>query len=272
MVSGTTRRSRARARRSTSISQVQVLRRQPFQGVLADVAEAALVDIPQQAFFQVLPAESTGVVVTQDALHIGRRQHLADDVEHRVVVERITNLLQLVQQALEDMPLDRVRGDEIEDQAVLLLTVAVDAPHALLEAIRIPRDVVVEEDVADLQVDPLARGLSCHQHLDRALAELLLGVEPGPRRVARAGDQAAVDGRHLEAPGFELLDEVVERVLELREEYEPLILFDGGTRRPDANLRAADSARLDPSYLHTSGIYAQPSGYVLGQILRLSAQ
>ena len=62
--------------------QVQVLRRQPLQGVLADVAEAPLVDVPQQALFQVLHTESAGrlgkqmaggVPGTQDGPEIDRK-------------------------------------------------------------------------------------------------------------------------------------------------------------------------------------------------------
>ena len=203
--------------------QVQLLRRQPLQGVAADVAEAPFVDIVQQALLQVLVAEPAGVVVAQHALDVGRRQHLADDVEDGIVVERVANLLQLVEQALEDAPLDGVGGDEVEDQAVLLLPVAVDAPHALLEAVGVPGDVVVEEDVADLQVDPLAGRLGRREYLHRALAELLLGVKPRARLVPRTRLHAAVDDRHLETPRVEFLDEVVERVPELGEEDQPLV-------------------------------------------------
>ena len=121
------------------------------------------------------------------------------------------------------MPFDGVGGDEVEDQAVLLLAVAVNAPHALLETVGVPGDVIVEEDVADLQVDPLAGGLGRREDLDRALAELLLGVEPRARLVPRTRLHAAVNARDLEAPRFELLDEVVEGVPELGEEDQPLI-------------------------------------------------
>ena len=92
------------------------------------------------------------------------------------------NLLQLFEQALEDMPLDRVGGDEVEDEAVLRLEVPVDAPHALLQPVRVPRDVIVEEDVAALEVDAFARRFRGDEHLGRALPELLLGVQVGFRR------------------------------------------------------------------------------------------
>ena len=126
-------------------------------------------------------------------------QHLADDVEHRVVVQRVADLLELVQEPLQHPAFDRVGGREVEDQAVLALAVAVDAAHPLLQPVGVPGDVVVEEDVADLEVDPLARRLRGHQDLDRALAELLLGVEPRAGLVARAGLHPAVDGPDREA-------------------------------------------------------------------------
>ena len=50
-----------------------------------------------------------------------------------------------------------------------------DAPNALLKTVWVPVDVVVEEDFANLEVDALASG---HQHLDRALAKLLLDIVP----------------------------------------------------------------------------------------------
>ena len=55
--------------------------------------------------------------------------------------------------------------DEVEDEAVLLLAVAVDAAHALLQPHRVPGDVVVDHQPAELQVDAFARGLGGHQHL-----------------------------------------------------------------------------------------------------------
>ena len=73
-------------------------------------------------------------------------------------------------------------------------------PHALLQAVGVPRDVVVEQDVAALQVDALARGFGGHQHLDGAFAELLLGVQAGAGFVAASRLHAAVDAADGEAP------------------------------------------------------------------------
>ena len=48
-------------------------------------------------------------------------------------------------------------GDEVDDADVVLLAVAVDAPHPLLEARGVPRDVVVHHQPAELEVDPFSR-------------------------------------------------------------------------------------------------------------------
>ena len=67
-------------------------------------------------------------------------------------------------------------GDEVEDEAVVLLAVAVDAAHALLQADRVPGDVVVDHEPAELQVDAFAGGLGGDQDLGD-FAELALGVD-----------------------------------------------------------------------------------------------
>jgi len=49
-----------------------------------------------------------------------------------------------------------------------------DAAHSLFETVRVPRDIIVEEHVAALQVDALTRCFGCNQDLDGAILELLL--------------------------------------------------------------------------------------------------
>jgi hypothetical protein len=85
-------------------------------------------------------------------------------------------------------------GDEVEDQAVLFLAVAMDAAHALFQAHRVPGDVVVDHQPAELEVDTLAGGLGGDQHLG-GFAELALGENAGAGRVAVADLHAAVDLR-----------------------------------------------------------------------------
>ena len=144
----------------------------------------------------------------------------------RLRVEVVLDRLEPLEELLQDAAFAGVGRDEVEDEAVLLLAVAVDAAHALLEADGIPGDVVVDHEPAELEVDAFARRLGGHQDL-AVLAELALGVDARARRVAVADLHAAVDLRDGEAPLAELAQrpavlavagQVVERVLVLGED------------------------------------------------------
>ena len=205
-----------------SISRFRLLRGQPFQRILADGPEPLFVHVAEEALFQIGVAQLAGIVVAQHPFDLVHRQHVAHDVENCVVIQRVADLLELFQQPVEHMALDGVGGHEVEDQAVFGLAVAVDAPHALLQPVRVPRDVIVEEDVADLEIDALAGGLSGHQHLDVAIAELLLGVEACPLLVAGTGAHPAVNLARAQPPRLQALHQVVERILELGEDEQAL--------------------------------------------------
>ena len=61
--------------------------------------------------------------------------------------------------------------------AGLFLADAVDAAEALLDPVRVPRQVVVDHQVGDLQVDALAGGVGGDEHLDgRVDAEPVLDL------------------------------------------------------------------------------------------------
>ena len=221
MVSGTTRRS-WRGAALDQHGEVQLLGRQPLQGVLADGPEAAFIDLAQKAILKVPVAQFAGVILAEDALHLGGGQDFADHVEDGVVVQGVADLLELLQQPAQDVALDGVGGHEVEDEAVVFLAVAVDAAHALLKAVGVPGDVVVEKDVAALEVDAFAGGLGGDKDLDDAVLELLLGVDARPRLIAGAGVHPTVDATDLEAPFLEAAEQVVERVLELGEDEQAL--------------------------------------------------
>ena len=143
----------------------------------------------------------------------------ADHVEHLVGAEFLADRVQLVEQHLEHSTLVGASRDEIHDMHVVALPVAVDAAHALLEPSRIPGDVVVHHQPAELEVDPLARGIGRYE-VARAAGtaeelDLLLAFLPS---------HAAVDLRHptREAEAFQTADEVVHRIAVLAED-EPLL-------------------------------------------------
>ena len=98
--------------------------------------------------------------VTEKALEIDAvsGEHLADHVVY-ASAQIAAHLVQLLEKALKKPSLDRVLGKEIEDDARRVLANPMDAPHSLLQAHRIPRKVVIDHQMAELEVDSLSRGL-----------------------------------------------------------------------------------------------------------------
>ena len=81
--------------------------------------------------------------------------------------------------ALVDVGIDGARRDEVDDRhGLALLAVAVDAADALLDPHRVPRQVVVDEEVAELEVEALAADFGRQQHVDR------VGIFLGQREAA----------------------------------------------------------------------------------------
>jgi len=68
----------------------------------------------------------------------------------------------------------------------------VNAAHPLLKADRVPRDVVIDHQPAELEVDTFSSGLCGDEHL-AGFAELALGVDSGAGRVAVADLHPAVN-------------------------------------------------------------------------------
>ena len=79
----------------------------------------------------------------------------------------------------------RVNRDEVKDETVLLLTVTVDSAHALLQPNGIPRDVIIDHQPAELEIDTFTSGFGGDEHLGR-LAKLALGENARAGRVAVA--------------------------------------------------------------------------------------
>src|SRR5690606_41696315 len=93
------------------------------------------------------------------AFELKLAQHVED-----LAAQSLPRLFELLQKATIDVALPRLRGDEIPEVANFGLPDAVDAAEALLEAIRIPRQVVVHHQVRALEVDALARSVGRDQH------------------------------------------------------------------------------------------------------------
>src|SRR5208283_5902748 len=83
------------------------------------------------------------------------------------------------------------------------LSVAMDPTHPLLQSNRIPRDIVVDHEPAELEIDSLASRFG-RDHDLAILAELPLGTQPGAGLVAVPDLHAAVDLGDRESPFTEL--------------------------------------------------------------------
>ena len=146
-------------------------------------------------------------------------EQAADHVEHFVRAERVANGLQLLEQPRQHAAFAGAGGDQVGDGDVPGLAVAVDAAHALLQAGRVPRDVVVGHAGAELQVDAFAGGVRGDAEAGAiGLAELFyLRFPLAPVHAAvNLGDVAGV-AQPLQAP-----HQVVQRVAVLGE-HQPLL-------------------------------------------------
>ena len=123
----------------------------------------------------------------QQVAQRGLGEGLAEDVEDLAAVG-LAHLVELLQQAGEDLALAGVGGDEVPQAADLLLADAVDAAEALLDAVGVPRQVVVDHQVRGLEVETLAGGVGGEQDLAVAVLGELLGD-----LAALAAAYAAVD-------------------------------------------------------------------------------
>ena len=81
-------------------------------------------------------------------------------VEHRVRgVEDLAEKIELLGKDLERETLRNIAGcQEADDSDAALLAIPVDAADALLDALGVPRQVVVDDRVAELEVQPLSAG------------------------------------------------------------------------------------------------------------------
>src|SRR5262249_52386788 len=113
-----------------------------FQSRIRDAAYACRVNLLDDSLFdQLLRHLITGVHVTEHFLQLIRREHLAENVEHlagTLGVKVILNFCNALEELLKDSTLTRIGRYEIENEAVLLLAVSMNAAHALFQAHRIP--------------------------------------------------------------------------------------------------------------------------------------
>ena len=113
--------------------------------------------------------------------------------------------------------------------------------------------------MAALEVDTLTGRLGGYQDLDGAFPELLLGIEPGTRLVARPRLHAAVDAPHAEPPVLQPFQQVVEGVLELGEDEQLLVRVIEEALLPQYLLRDGSTSLQTPGSLRGTSPFAGES-------------
>jgi hypothetical protein len=75
-----------------------------------------------------------------------------------------------LQQALVDVAFPRLPGDQVPEVAHFGLADAMDAAEALLQAVGVPGEVVVDHQVGALQVDAFASGVGRQEEVNVGVA------------------------------------------------------------------------------------------------------
>ena len=96
------------------------------------------------------------------------------------LADRLGDFHQLLVQHQEDAAFDGVGQHKVVDLCRVVLSVAVDAADALLHIHRVPRQVEVEQDARELQVDAFTASRRTNQHARAILLpEAALGCNLG---------------------------------------------------------------------------------------------
>ena len=140
-------------------------------------------------------------------------EHIED-----LAMQCLTLLLQLVKEPLEHHALTRLLAHEVPQVTDLRLPDAMDASEALFEAVRVPRQVIVDHEMCTLEVDALAGRVGGDQDADfLILFEQFLDLAP------IVAEHAAVDGddRLLASEqGANFIRQIAQCVSVLREDDE----------------------------------------------------
>ena len=138
--------------------EIKLAFRQSLQGGIRDAPEVLGVHLLDDALLdQLFGHLVVRVHVAQHLFELIRRKYLAQHIEYLAGafgIEVLFDLRDALKKLVEHPALAGIRRDEIEDEAVLFLAVTVDAAHALFKSNRVPGDVVVDHQPAELRLMP----------------------------------------------------------------------------------------------------------------------
>ena len=117
---------------------------------------------------------------SQSFINVSNRtgNDVADHVINPVAAERLPHIVEFTKQPVHDLAFTGVDRTEIPDHHFFLLAVAVDATHALFEAVGIPGKVVVHHQRTELKIDALACCFCGNHHRGFVLKEFPFGIDP----------------------------------------------------------------------------------------------
>src|SRR5690606_25284628 len=98
----------------------------------------------------------------------------AEDVEDLAAIG-LALFFEPEEEAAEDVAFAGAFGDEVPEAAHLCLADAVDAAEALLDAVRVPWEVVVDDEVRGLEVQAFAGGVGGEEDAGVGVLGELLG-------------------------------------------------------------------------------------------------
>ena len=104
-------------------------------------------------------------------------------------VEDFAEQIQLLAQNLKGQPMRLiVPSDEVDHGDIALLAIPMAAPDALFDALRVPRQIVIDDRLAKLQVQPFCASLGAYENL-RTRAELVHECKPHGNFATRLGSR-----------------------------------------------------------------------------------
>ena len=97
------------------------------------------------------------------------------------VIRRVENLAKEIELLAQNLERQVVRlvvaRDEVDDRHITLLAIPVAATDTLLDALRIPRQVVIDDRLAELEIESLRARFRADEHL-RPRAEFMNERKP----------------------------------------------------------------------------------------------
>jgi len=200
------------------------------------------------------------------------KAQLPQDIEN-LAPKCLSLLVELLKEATIDLAFPRVLGDEVPEVANLGLTDPVNPAETLLQAIRVPGQVVVDHQVGALEVNPFTGGVRGDEDLHvLVMSERLLGLpalfaadpavngdeglgpaDESPDSIGEIIQGVAVLGEDDELPAMAVGVEHLRVVLEQPGEFIPLPVGPGLANSKRELFEVAEQFDFGPQFRDGSG-------------------